>query len=74
MQVSIYNVLLVISSFFISYAGFAIEEEKSQEVQLLGSDISEKKIQPESREFINLSFAATVKKVAPAVVNIYASK
>lgn len=74
MQVSIYNVLLVISSFFISFAGLALEEEKSQEVQSVGSDTSEKKIQPESREFINLSFASTVKKVAPAVVNIYASR
>lgn len=75
LQVSIYYVLVVISSLFFSSSCFSIEEERSSAIQLVGVDASEsKKIQPESKEYINLSFAKTVRKVAPAVVNIYASR
>lgn len=73
----ILNIILVLFSSFISTSCFADDNASSLESSLKNPSFKTddgSKTVPQSFSDLNFSFASTVKKVAPAVVNIYASR
>lgn len=88
MQVYIVHLVLVLFSLFYSHHCYSVEDPKALASNHDNSEIGQKtlpeskpepngsgqKILPDSKQQISLSFSSTVKKVAPAVVNIYASR